>query len=90
LSWFEGENPSEKTFDWPLPLQNRFTPEDILNQLASNNITLKRKWLILDEFYLFFEISISQFLFIFSVNINGIDFLVDVIVLFSSPSIKRW
>jgi hypothetical protein len=53
LSWTEEEDSSDKPFSWFLPLQNRFTPENILDQLAENGITLKQKWLILDEFDLF-------------------------------------
>jgi hypothetical protein len=53
LHWFEGHLVSSKILDWHVPPQTRFTPDDILDQLACNNIRLKRRWLILDEFICF-------------------------------------
>jgi hypothetical protein len=48
LDWFDDEEPLKKTFNLnPTP---RFTPPDILPQLEKNQIELKKKWLILDEF----------------------------------------
>jgi hypothetical protein len=88
LHWNDNEKPSRKTFELDLT-QQRFTPSDILVQLTTNQIDLKGTWLILDEFVYFLN-KYLLILFVFSVKNSQIDFLVDVIVLFSSPSTNRW
>jgi hypothetical protein len=48
LFWNDKDPPSELQFTWPP--QVIFTPKNFRKQLAENNIFLREKWLILDEF----------------------------------------